>query len=417
MGLGLALAGTLAVSTPRGATAPDSAAPASVASEVDLPSLDAAREAAFDAVVAELGVPAPKLAVAGDVIVEATAGGAAATAPAAPPYGQDEAVKNAVDRALKWLAREQAPNGAWIEDLGYKFNDRYNVTAAAKPHVGVTALALMAFLSGGHLPGRGPYGDVVERGTDFILSCVDAQDGYISHEGSRMYSHAFATLFLAEVLGQTHRADVKQKLQLAVNLTAASQNEHGSWRYEPHSPESDMSITVCQVMALRAARNVGIRVNKKVIDNAYDYVVRSAQRTGPERGGFSYQEKERTRTSFSLTAAGVATLHSTGIYDHELIKAGIRYLKANLRDIYKEHFGHYFYWYGHYYASQVFFTASDQNQDLWNFYWPEVRSQLLPSQAESGCWRNTCGPGDAFSTAVAAIILQINSQYLPIFQR
>jgi hypothetical protein len=339
---------------------------------------------------------------------------------------EDAQVKEAVEGALRWLAREQAPNGAWIQDLGYKFNDAYNITGKGRPHVGVTALALMAFLSGGHLPGRGPYGKIVEKGTDYVLSCVDPQDGYIAFEGSRMYSHAFATLYLAEILGMTHRADVKEKLQLAVNLTAASQNDRGSWRYEPHSPESDMSITVCQVMALRAARNVGIRVNKKVIDNAYDYVIRSAETTGPERGGFHYQEKERTRTSFALTAAGVATLHNTGIYDHDLIRAGETYLRREVGRIYRQYAGHYFYWYGNYYASQVFFTGSDPSnpsRDQWGgFYWPEIRKQLLGMMQRSPngstvFWKNTCGPGDAFATSVAAIILQIPYQYLPIFQR
>ena len=348
-----------------------------------------------------------------------------ARARTAAAIDDDPEVKSTVDKALRWLAKEQAPNGAWNQDLGYKFNDSYNITGKARPHVGVTALALMAFLSGGHLPGRGPYGKTVEKGTDYILSCVDAQDGYIAFEGSRMYSHAFATLFLAEILGMTHRADVKEKLQLAVNLTAASQNERGSWRYEPHSPESDMSITVCQVMALRAARNVGIRVNKKVIDNAYDYVIRSAERSGSERGGFHYQEKERTRTSFALTAAGVATLHNTGNYDQPLIRAGIEYLKREVPDIYSRYKGHYFYWYGNYYAAQVFFTASDPSNpsaDLWSsFYWKTIRKQLLDMKQQSVdgsvYWKNTVGPGDAFATSVAAIILQIPYQFLPIFQR
>ena len=36
-----------------------------------------------------------------------------------------------------------------------------------------------------------------------------------------------------------------------------SQNDEGGWRYEPYARESDMSIVVCQVIALRAARNIG----------------------------------------------------------------------------------------------------------------------------------------------------------------
>lgn len=352
----------------------------------------------------------------GDVI---PVGDTAGAIPAAPPFAEDEAVHSAITKGLRYLARSQSASGAWIQDIGYKFNESYHVTDQGKPDVGVTSLALMAFLSGGYLPARGQYGKVVERGTDFVLSCVDPDTGYISAHHSRMYSHAFACLFLAEIFGMTHRADVRQKLQLATNLTVDSQNVHGSWRYEPNSPESDMSITVCQIMALRAARNIGIKVPKSTIDRAYDYVLRSAITSGRhERGGFKYQEKDATRTSFSLTAAGVATMHNTGTYDHALIRAGVEYLKREFDALAVQHKGHYFFWYGNYYASQVFFTAADTGVDNWSgFYWPRVRDHLLRSQQENGAWKNTVGPGDAFSTAVACIILQIPYQYLPIFQR
>ena len=352
--------------------------------------------------------------------------------PAIPPGGLEvedgvaapqERVLASVEQGLRFLKRTQDPrSGGWIADIGYKFTDAYSVTKTGQPHVGVSALALMAFLSGGNVPGRGEYGDVVERGTDYIMSCVDPESGYISSDGTRMYSHAFATLFLAEIYGMTHRSDVRGSLQLAVDLTVESQNEHGSWRYLPNSPESDMSITVCQIMALRAARNIGIRVPKTTIDRAYDYVVRSAikRRGNPDYGGFKYQEQLDSRTTFPLTAAGIATLNHSGVYHHELINAGIEYLRRNLRIFTRAHAGHYFWWYGNYYASQVFFLAGDDERmrRLWSdFYWPFVSGELLRTQRADGSWPNQTGPGPAFSTAIACIILQIPNQYLPIFQR
>ena len=83
-------------------------------------------------------------------------------APVAAP--DEEAVQEAIRKGLRYLARSQSATGAWIADIGYKFNESYLVTDAAKPDVGVTSLALMAFLSGGYFPGRGQYGKVVERG-------------------------------------------------------------------------------------------------------------------------------------------------------------------------------------------------------------------------------------------------------------
>ncbi len=341
--------------------------------------------------------------------------------PLAPPDpGRIEA---AVEKGLQYLRRTQdRTTGAWIQNVGYKYNSDYVMTDRGVAHVGVTSLALMAFLSGGHLPGRGEHGSVVERGTDYVLQVVDPQWGYVSANGTRMYSHAFASLFLAEIYGMTHRDDVKEKLQLAVDLTVKSQNQHGSWRYHPNSPESDMSITVCQIMALRAARNIGIRVPKSTIDRAFDYVDRSAykNRGSEEYGGFKYQEKDRSRTSVPLTAAGVATILHSGIYEGELIRAGIHFLKNEIPVFNRMHGGrdgHYFFWYGHYYAAQVFFLAGDGDPELWNWYWNRMSRELLEAQEADGSWPNSAGPGTAFSTAVACIILQIPNQFLPIFHR
>ena len=73
-----------------------------------------------------------------------------------------------------------------------------------------------------------------------------------------------------------HDGDVKARLQQAVDFTVRCQNSEGGWRYLPFDMFSDISVTVCQIMALRASRNVGIRVPRENIDRAVAYVLRSA---------------------------------------------------------------------------------------------------------------------------------------------
>ena len=337
--------------------------------------------------------------------------------------------RTAVTRGLAWLAAAQTPNGSWPGKIGYKLNSDYRVTAD-DGHVGVTSLACMAFLAGGHLPSRGEYGDVVERGLGFVLSCAQ-EDGYITQSGTRMYSHAFATLFLAEVYGMTHREDVRRKLQKAVDFIVDTQNEEGGWRYVPFAPESDMSIVVCQVLALRAARNIGIRVAKSTIDRAAKYVVdsaikerhRSPFRSGPyadELGAFHYQRGRGSRSSFPLTAAGVTALHGVGIYSDEAIQRGLDYLRSRMRSFNRDFGddGHYFFWYGHYYGVQAMYTAGTSHQvNYWGPYFDEIRSELLGMQRADGSWPNRTGPGPSFGTAMAVLILEIPYRYLPIFQR
>ena len=155
--------------------------------------------------------------------------------------------EEAVERGLSWLAARQSSDGSWAAEVGYKLNSGYRSTAVGRGHVGVTSLAGMAFLAGGHIPGRGEYGEVIENCLNFVLNCVQA-DGYVTHAGTRMYSHAFATLFLAEICGMTHRQDVRAKLQTAVDFIVRSQNGQGGWRYVPLARESDMSIVVCHFL-------------------------------------------------------------------------------------------------------------------------------------------------------------------------
>jgi hypothetical protein len=81
---------------------------------------------------------------------------------------------------------------------------------------------------------------------------------------------------------------------------------------------------------------------------------------------------------------------------------------------------HYFYFYGNYYAAQAMYTRGGET---WKEWYGKVRDHLLESavsgvgaRGPEASWRART-VGDAFSTAVAAIILQVPKHYLPIFQR
>jgi len=353
---------------------------------------------------------------------------------------------DAVEGALRWLAERQnrsgEAKGSWNATLGFKINDGYRADPPHQPpgglpHLGVTALAGMAFLAGGHLPGEGPYGDVVQDALDYVLDSV-REDGYIIRNQTRMYSHAFSLLFLAEVYGMTGSPILRERLDRAVEFTYKSQNAAGGWRYAPLAPDSDMSITVCQVVALREARNIGIRVPKAVIDRALRYVMESAvTHPSQERGAFLYQHKDVpfNRNSFALTAAGLTTIYQAGLYTdadvHRFctqngigktprISDCLRYLQQTYDAVWMDYPDHYFYFYGNYYAAQAMYTRGGET---WRSWYSMVRDHLLESavpgvgaRGPEASWRARY-VGDVFSTAIAAIILQVPKHYLPIFQR
>ena len=135
-----------------------------------------------------------------------------------------------------------------------------------------------------------------------------------------MYGHGFATLFLGEVYGMTGDESVKEKLQKAVRLIQKTQNREGGWRYQPVPYDADISVTICQVMALRAARDAGIKVEKDVIDKAIKYV-RSCQ--NPD-GGFSYMASQGGGggSGFARSAAGVAALYYAGVFEGNDLERG-----------------------------------------------------------------------------------------------
>src|SRR5690606_37168691 len=151
----------------------------------------------------------------------------------------------AIARGLAALASRQADDGSFGSG-GYSRN------------VAVCALAGMAFLAGGNTPDRGRYGLNVERSIDFILANMQ-ESGFITVAGATshgpMYGHGFATLFLAECYGMTTRRNLRESLSKAVNLIVNTQNSQGGWRYQPQRRDADISVTIAEVMALRAARN------------------------------------------------------------------------------------------------------------------------------------------------------------------
>lgn len=319
--------------------------------------------------------------------------------------------------------------GSWNSDIGYKLNHSYRKTEDEYPHIGVSALACLAFLANGNTPDRGEYALNLRAGLQYILNHTEvigqrldgSKTAFISHNGTRMYSHAFATLFLAEVYGMTHDESVREKLQQAVSLIEDCQNPKGGWRYQPYAQDADMSITVCQVQALRAARNAGIKVSKDTILKALGYVQKVAN---PQQQLFQYQDLAHSRESFALTAAGCTALHGVGYYNSRTIRPYLDRLRF-MRNPYEGGSESYFYYYGHYYAAQAMFIEGGSYWEEWykrisKEFLSRARTRIVKkpdgSEYESKYWHST-HVGPIYSTSMSLIVLQLPYKYLPILER
>jgi hypothetical protein len=306
-------------------------------------------------------------------------------------------VDRAIVQGLAYLRSRQKDNGAFV-------------TAGWGDNVGVCGLAGISLLSRGVRVGAGADGQMLESLGRFVLE--NYQDsGYIVSPGKSshgpMYEHGFATLFLAELYGAAVRLEIRAKLQGAVDLILASQNKQGGWRYEPRPSDADVSVTVCQVMALRAARNAGIAVPAEAMERAIGYVRRCQN---PD-GGFMYQSTGGD-SRFALTAAAVVAMYNAGIYEGPEIDQAIDYLTRS--GISKPNVTTY-YFYAHYYSVQAFWNRGGQ---VWEQWYRRLSDQLLGLQNSSGNWTEVnSNHGSEYATAMACIILNMPRTVLPIFQR
>jgi hypothetical protein len=316
--------------------------------------------------------------------------------------------QRAIDRGLAYLARRQGETGSWGDEQMYAGN------------VAIVGLAGLAFLAGGHQPGRGPYGEIVARALRFTLSKEQTNPvGFLfnpyGNQHGPMYGHGFATMFLAESHGtiadKTLRRRVRDTLGRAVKVILDSQNLEGGWRYQPVKDTADISVTVCQIMALRAARNAGIEVPKSTVDKCIEYV-KACQNSD---GGFRYF-RQGGGSLFPRSAAGVAALYSAGIYQGKEIDRGLRYLsqyRPNAGFVRRD--GDNNYLYGHYYAAQVMWTAGGR---WWADWFPAIRDELVTrAQFRADGALADKDAGYDYGTAMACIILQIPNNYLPIIQK
>ena len=218
-------------------------------------------------------------------------------------------------------------------------------------------------MASGSSPGRGPYGAQIDKALQYVMDNT-APSGFVAVavgrlQRARCTAHGFGTLFLAEAYGMTHRPEIREKLEKAVRLIIDTQNGEGGWRYQPVRADADLSVTICQINALRAARNAG-----------------HLRAQGDGRGLHPVRQAvARTPTAGSATCSTAAAAPSRGrrrgwwrctraaVYDAKEVDAGITYLKNHIaRDpAAAGRNGHYFY--GHYYAAQAMWIRGGED---WN---------------------------------------------------
>jgi hypothetical protein len=322
----------------------------------------------------------------------------------------------AIDRAVTFLLSQQKENGAIT-------NGQYDTT--------MTALSIMALASVGVTPSQDDArGNAMRRGLDFVLG-EDRQEktGYFGNvDGSRMYGHGIITLMLSEMLGMgadaSQDAKIRARCQKGIDLILTSQRQNkpvqfrGGWRYTPDAGDSDLSVSVWQVMALRSSKTDGMDVPSAAIESAVAYLKRSCTCPLDSKGnptkteaGFAYTPGAND-IQFAMTAAGVLAMQVCGQYDSPLVKSAADWLQAN-----PPKWGARYFFYGTYYFAQ---GMHQRGGDIGQAAETQVKEALLPKQKEDGGWTAEGEEGGAtriYATSMAILSLSVKYHYLPIYQR
>jgi len=347
-------------------------------------------------------------------------------------------INQRIDNAVEYLLSKQHANGCFstdadpsAKDLEKWRNDFRNGKAHSLRHsTAFTSLAILSLASIGHQPGDPTdEGRAMSRAIDFVVEdrLVDENGYFGKADHSRMYGHGITTLMLTEMLGMGASDEQDRKIRLraeaALDLILKAQaiekspKHAGGWRYTPNANDSDLSVTVWQLMALRSARNAGFTVPKTSIDIAIKYLQVCYKSERGKNGkpknldsGFCYEPGRRPE--FATTAAGLLALQVCGAYDLPEVEAASKFLmKKEVRP--QENRTWFFY--GIYYYAQ---GQAQRGGEIASEARRITEELLAKMQKADGSFEgNGQEKNPVYSTSMAILSLSIQHHYLPIYQR
>ena len=338
--------------------------------------------------------------------------------------------EQALERGLQWLARNQGGEGNW------ESND-----------LGLVGMGALAFLAAGHMPGRGRYGQTVQRALDYMVNKAKPSGLLnISHSRRDMYNHGLATFVLGQAQGMASSRDrrLNTVLDRALKLITNTQCEDGGWDYEARrQPRGhDLSLAVMQAKALRSAVDSGLEVPPEVIDLAIKSV---REHYTPSRGRHDAPESELMQVpgqftygkgggggTIAMAACGVVCMQEFGQYDDWRIEKSMEVVNAAIKELPRSRQRNGtlpFDAYTLYYVGQALYQVGGES---WDKNYPLLRDFLVDSQivdsgdpSKHGAWKDEGvrgggrvggKPGMMYATSAACFILAIPNRYLPILQ-
>ena len=337
-----------------------------------------------------------------------------------------------VDLALRWLAAHQDADGGWDSDGFMKHDpasDRTDGAGYPTHDVGVTGLALLAFLGNGHTMTHGTHKEVVRRGMKWLAEEQDRESGLFGEAIGHafLYDHAIATLAMCEAYYLDRSTLLKTKVQRALNYISRARNPYGVWGYSvPPDGTNDTSVTGWMILALKSADDAGLRVDRESFTAAAQWF---DEMTDPGTGRVGYRETGSTSSRVvgmndrypvekgeALTSVALLCRFFLGQdpADTPVMEQHADLVVRTLPEWDPEGLGcDMYHWY---YGSYAMFQMGG---DHWRRWRRAMEPAVIDSQRKDGAARGSWDPvgpwgqpgGRVYSTAVMALCLEAYYRY------
>lgn len=319
--------------------------------------------------------------------------------------------EQAVESGLRWIVEHQNRyDGGWSFQQSCK---QCRHDGPSQSDNAATGLSLMALLGAGYTHKQGPYQQSVQLGLDALLRYQSKRKSefggpFVDVSAAGMYTHAIATIAVADAYAMTGDRSLEESLKLAHQYILNAQHRGGGWRYRPNS-RGDMLVTGWQVLALKSLQRCGIQTPKTVWQRTTAFVNSLEVSDGT---AYRYYFSE-PRSRDVPTAVGLLNqMYLKWPPDRQALDRGASNLidrRVSKDDIYFN-----------FYTTLLLHHLQHDGWDHWN---TEVRERLIKTQAtrghEAGSWHFKHQHGDVggrlYTTAMAVMTLEVYYRYSPLF--
>ena len=350
--------------------------------------------------------------------------------------GRDTA--QAIEFGLEWLKAHQDDDGKWDADDFMKHDyDGELCDGEGNPvhDVGLTGLALLAFLGDGSTMRSGPYKNVVKKAVGWLRREQDPNTGLFGTNTSHdfLYDHAIAALAMVEAYGLSDSTLLRKYAQKGINYLESHRNPYMVWRYQARNNDNDSSVTGWCVMAYKSAQDFNLKVNAqamKLCSTWFDSVTDTTSgRCGySKRGEISSRHPGDHSTRFppqrgeALTAVGLLSRFFLGENpeDSPIMTAAANTIlsKPPIWDKKAGDIDHY-YWY---YATYALYQMGGRHWKEWS---KKLTKAVVKTQRKDGNFKGSWDPagawgedgGRVYSTAILVLTLEAYYRYTRVFVR